>query len=152
MSAKSLYQVSTDATLELANLNETLRQIQSEETYCETQAKVTYENASEQAYADLNSCMLGLSQVPTTTEAPSSSAAPSTAAPTTSPSVSPSSSTSTGTVIPATNVPPTTIAPSSSAPGTTVPATSGDTTDNVDVKPEEEELFKFSPRFNYIQA
>ncbi|XP_058985342.1 uncharacterized protein LOC131805764 [Musca domestica] len=65
--AKALYGVSTNATMQLSDLVETLRRIQSEEAACSTQAKVKYERDSAAAYADLNSCILGNSNIPTTT-------------------------------------------------------------------------------------
>lgn len=53
--------------MQLSDLVETLRRIQNEEAVCSTQAKVKYERDSAAAYADLNSCILGNSNVPTTT-------------------------------------------------------------------------------------
>lgn len=62
--------------MQLSDLVEALRRIKSEEAVCSTQAKVKYEQDSAAAYADLNNCILGYSNVPTTTEPPTTAAIP----------------------------------------------------------------------------
>uniref|UniRef100_A0A1I8Q7W9 Protein TsetseEP domain-containing protein n=1 Tax=Stomoxys calcitrans TaxID=35570 RepID=A0A1I8Q7W9_STOCA len=64
--AKTLYTVSIDATSQYATLEEKIRQAQSVADMCYNKAKVTYEKDSTQAYAELNSCILNDTPIPTT--------------------------------------------------------------------------------------
>ncbi|XP_075155445.1 uncharacterized protein LOC142228809 [Haematobia irritans] len=115
--AKTLYTVSTNATSQYALLQEQIRQAQTIEQLCESKAKVEYEKESTQAYAELNSCILNDTPIPTT-------AAP-------SPTVTEGSSTE--------DVPSTTVDTSEPTGSPTTLSTP------IDIKPEED-IFKGSPR------
>uniref|UniRef100_A0A1I8NNJ8 Ig-like domain-containing protein n=1 Tax=Stomoxys calcitrans TaxID=35570 RepID=A0A1I8NNJ8_STOCA len=69
--AKTLYSVSIDATSQYATLEEKIRQAQSDEEMCNIKARIIYEKDSTQAYAELNSCVLNETPIPTAA-APSS--------------------------------------------------------------------------------
>uniref|UniRef100_A0A1I8NZM7 Protein TsetseEP domain-containing protein n=1 Tax=Stomoxys calcitrans TaxID=35570 RepID=A0A1I8NZM7_STOCA len=93
--AKALYGVATNATSQYAALEELIRQAQNIQDMCNTQAKVKYENNSTQAYAELNSCILNNTPIPSSTVAPPSSPSSSASTDNTSSSASTAAETST---------------------------------------------------------
>lgn len=106
---KTMYAINIDASESLADLREQYRLIEFNEHKCTNDTKRAYEKNSNQAYDDLQNCMMGISEVPTaapSTEIPSTSAAPET-----EPTDAPSSE------VPSTTAPETTVAESAATEG-----------------------------------
>ncbi|KAM7349083.1 uncharacterized protein ACRADG_008155 [Cochliomyia hominivorax] len=65
---QTMYGINANASRELANLRENYYLIEAQEFRCTNETKRAYERESTEAYAHLNSCILGQSEIPT--EAP----------------------------------------------------------------------------------
>ncbi|KAI8124174.1 hypothetical protein CVS40_5437 [Lucilia cuprina] len=74
--AKVMYGINADASEHLSALIEEFRLINNREYKCTNETKRQYEKDSAKAYEELNSCILGLTEVPLPTEAPVETEAP----------------------------------------------------------------------------
>ena len=116
-----MHNINSDAIQHLADFNRQLFLIDIDDEKCTNATKTTYEKDSAKAYADMNDCLTGKTEVPKPTDPPA------TDAPATDP--------------PATNAPatdpPATDAPATDAPATDPPATDAPSTEDPEPAPED---------------
>lgn len=67
---KTMYAINVNAAENLSDLQEEFRLVENREYKCTNETKRQYERDSSKAYEDFNKCILGIIDVPATTEAP----------------------------------------------------------------------------------